>query len=320
MLTRRSLLAAPAILAAGSTLPSAVFARAPLAGTASPGVYRFKVGTIEVTALTDGTLGLGTELFPAAQKEPDAAAKLLQQAALPPGPVRSFVNAFAINTGDRLILVDTGTGPAKDFGPDLGKLPRNLAAAGIDAAAVDTVLVTHLHPDHVGGLAPGGNVAFPNAELVVGEVEHRFWNDAGIMAQAPADAKPFFTIAQEATKPYASRLRLVREGEFAPGITLVAAPGHTPGHMAVRVSSGTEQLLIWADVVHVPALQFERPDWSIAFDTDMALAALTRRRMFDMAAADRIPVAGMHLPFPGVGYVPRRGDAYAYVPQLWPNG
>lgn len=320
MLTRRSLLAAPAILAAGSTLPSFALAKAPLAGASSPGMYRFKVGAIEVTALTDGSLGLGVELFPAAQKEADAAAKLFQQAALPQGPVRSFVNAYAINTGDRLILVDTGSGPAKDFGPDLGKLPRNLAAAGIDAAAVDTVLITHLHLDHVGGLAPGGKVAFPNAELVVGEAEHRFWNDAGIMAGAPADAKPFFTIAQEATKPYGSRLRLVREGELAPGITLVAAPGHTPGHMAVRVSSGSEQLLIWGDVVHMAALQFERPDWSIAFDTDMSLAAQTRRRMFDMASADRIPVAGMHLPFPGVGSVTRRGDAYAYVPQLWPNG
>jgi glyoxylase-like metal-dependent hydrolase (beta-lactamase superfamily II) len=318
MLTRRSLLAAPVVLA-GTRVPAA-FAKAPLAGEASPAVHRFKVGAFEVTGISDGTIPLGLELFPAAQKEPDTTARLLSQSALSPGPVRSFVNTFLVNTGDRLILVDTGTGPDKSFGPDLGKLPRHLEAAGVAPAAIDTVVITHLHPDHTGGLAPAGQVAFPNAELVVAEAEYAFWNDAGIAARAPADAKVFFKIAQDATKPYASRLRRVGQGDIVAGLTAVPAPGHTPGHLALRVSSGTEQLLIWGDVVHVAALQFDRPDWSIAFDTDQAVAAQTRRRLLDMVSADRIAVAGMHLPFPGVGHVVRRGDAYGYVPQLWPSG
>lgn len=321
MLTRRSLLAAPAILTAATAPPLApAVARAPLPGAETPPVYRFKVGAFSVTAVTDGTLGLGAELFPAAQQKSQEAAQLLSQAALPPqGPIRTFVNAYVVNTGDRLALIDTGLGPAPGFGPDLGRLPKNLAAAGVDPAAIDVVVLTHLHPDHVGGLAPAGRPAFPNAQLVVSEADYAFWMDEGVASRAPADAQPFFTFAREALKPYAGRIRRVGSGEAVPGLTLEAAPGHTPGHSMVRVASGPSQLLVWGDIVHAAALQFQQPDWSIAFDTDPNQAAASRKRVFDQAAADRLLVAGMHLPFPGVGHVTRRGDGYGYVPQSWPS-
>lgn len=314
MLSRRSLLAAPAILSLASALPAT--ARAPFGGV-SPALYRFKIGAAEVTALADGSLALDPTLFPAAKAEPETAARLLAQAGFGAQP-RSFVNAYLVNTGDRLVLIDAGTGPGQAFGPDLGRLLRNLAAAGVEPAAVDAVLLTHLHPDHIGWLAPGGQAAFPNAELVVPDTEYAFWTDEGIASRAPAEAKPFFDAAGAAVKPYAARTRRIQSGEAVPGITPVAAPGHTPGHTAYRIASGSEQLLVWGDVVHVAAFQFERPDWGIAFDSDMAQAAQTRRRMFDMAVSDRLLVAGMHLPFPGVGTVTRRGDSFAFAPQPWP--
>jgi glyoxylase-like metal-dependent hydrolase (beta-lactamase superfamily II) len=317
MLSRRSLIAAPVVLAAASTLRiTPALARAPAQGP-SPAVYRFQVGTAEVTALTDGTLDLSTDLFPGAQQDPTTAERLLAQAGRPDKALPTFVNACVVNTGDKLVLVDTGAGPGQDFGPGLGRLPKNLALAGIDPAAVDVLVLTHLHPDHVGGMAPAQAAAFPNAELVVAEPEYAFWTDQGVAAQAPKDFQPFFAAARAAVAPYGNRTRRVRGGEIVPGVTLEPAPGHTPGHSMVRVSSGTDQLLIWGDIIHVAALQFDKPDWAIAFDADHAQAAQTRRRVFDMAAADRLLVAGMHLPFPGVGRVARRGDAYAYVPEPW---
>ncbi len=321
MLTRRSLIAAPAIIGIAATplLAPIASARAPLAGSASPGVYRFKVGSFEVTALSDGLIDLGVELFPEAAKDAASAGRLLTAAARANAKaVPTSVNGYVVNTGDRVVLVDTGTGPSTAFGPNLGRLTRNLVAAGIDPAAVDVVFLTHMHPDHVGGLAPQGQVAFPNAELVVGEAEYAFWTDQGIMSRAPVDFQPFFKGAQDAVKPYAARTRRIASGEIVPGVTIEAAPGHTVGHTMVRVFSGSQQLLIWGDVVHLAAFQFDKPDWSIAFDTDQDQARASRKRVFDMVTADNMIVAGMHLPFPGVGRVARDGQAFAYVPEIWP--
>lgn len=313
-LDRRSLLSLAAGAGAASiALP--VAARAPLAGTQVPGVVRHKVGTIEVTALLDGHLPIAHAMFPSANEA--AANRLTDGAFLPRGPVATPVNAYLVNLGDRLVLVDTGTATA--MGPGLGHLPRNLAAAGVSPEAVDLVLITHLHPDHANGLVTSdGRAVFPNAEVIVAEAEVAFWTDAGVMSRAPAEAQPFFRMAQAAIAPYGSRLRRITPGgEVTPGITSVAAPGHTPGHTAFRIASGAAQLLIWGDIVHVGPFQFPNPDWSIAFDVDLPAAAATRRRIFDMVAADRITVAGMHLDFPGIGNVARDGTAFRFVPQPW---
>ncbi|QCI68980.1 MBL fold metallo-hydrolase [Phreatobacter stygius] len=300
-------------LAAGPAL-----ARAPLAGTQVPGLYRMKVGTIEVTAILDGHLDLPQALFPKATD--GETGPLLDRAALPRAPhVNSPVNTYLINTGDRLVMIDTGTATA--MGPTLGLMPKNLAASGVTPDQVDVVLVTHMHPDHVNGLiTPDGKPFFPNAEVVVAGAEYGFWTDQAIMSQAPKDVQAFFQMAQAAVKPYADSNRLRRisaDGEVVPGITAVAAPGHTPGHTGYRIASGNQQLLVWGDIVHAAAFQFAKPDWSIAFDSDQNTAAASRKRMFDMTATDRITVAGMHLPFPGIGNVVRDGDAYRFVPVSW---
>jgi glyoxylase-like metal-dependent hydrolase (beta-lactamase superfamily II) len=314
-LTRRDLLTAAGIgvfsLAAGPA-----FARAPLAGAQVPGLYRFKIGTLEVTAILDGHLDLPQNLFPAAAEA--EANSLLDRAALPRGPVNAPVNTYLVNTGDRLIMIDTGT--ATVMGPTLGLMPKNLAAAGVTPDQVDQVLLTHLHPDHSNGLlTPDGKAFFPNAEVVVAEAEHAFWLNDGIMSQAPKDVQPFFQMARAAVKPYAdqNRLRRIGAGEVASGIEALAIPGHTPGHTGFRIASGGQQWLVWGDIVHVAPFQFARPDWSIAFDTDPAMAAATRKRIFDMAAADKILVAGMHLPFPGVGHVVKEADGFRFQPAPW---
>jgi glyoxylase-like metal-dependent hydrolase (beta-lactamase superfamily II) len=311
--SRRSLLTAGAAVAVTPWLPVAAAARAPLAGKQVPGVYRTMVGGFEVTALLDGHLDLGRELFPAA--DPAATDALLDKAFLPQAPaIRTPVNAYAVNSGERLVLIDTGT--AQAMGPGLGHLPASLQAAGIDPATVDAVLLTHMHPDHVNGLlTQQGVAAFPNAELLAAEAEAAFWLDESALGRAPAEVKPFFEMAQNAVKPYAARLRTFAPGgEALPGITSLAASGHTPGHTAYRVDSDGAQLLIWGDIVHVAALQFARPEWAITFDTDPSQAIDTRRRMFDMVVADRMAVAGMHLPFPGMGHVARDATGYAFVP------
>lgn len=280
-----------------------------------PAAHRFAVGELEITALSDGFLPLGLDLFPAA--EPAAAEALLAKAFLPK-TVPTSVNAYLVTKGDQQILIDTGTASA--MGPTLGHVPEALAAAGVKPEAISTVIITHLHPDHANGLVGAdGKAAFPAAEVVISTPELAFWKDDGIMSKAPAQMKSFFEMARNAVAPYEGKMRQIEgEAEIVPGITALPARGHTPGHLALRIGSGDANLLIFTDVIHVAALQFSRPEWAIAFDVDQDTAIATRKKILDMASADRLLVAGMHLPFPGIGHVARDGDAYSYVPMPWP--
>lgn len=289
-------------------LPASALARAPKAATQAPGFFRTMIGDLEVTALADGFISLEAKLF---SGDPVAAEMLGADS------VRTSVNGWLINSGDRLVLVDTGTSTA--MGDTLGKLAANLGAAGYAPDQVDDVIITHLHLDHANGLLNGDDIAFPNARLHIAESELAFWADDALRNQAPEGLKPFFDIARRAVKPYETAGKIVRfsEGEVVPGIAAIAAPGHTPGHSMLRLSSGNAGLLIWGDIVHNAALQFAEPARTISFDVDPQQAAATRLRAFDLAAADKILVAGSHLPFPGLGYVAKAGGGYRYVAEPW---
>jgi glyoxylase-like metal-dependent hydrolase (beta-lactamase superfamily II) len=312
-MTRRAFGAA----AVGSLLVPALpaLARAPKAGVQAPGFYRFNVGDIEITALADGYIPLETKVFGG---DPATGMRMLEAEFLPTDKVKTAVNAWLVNTGDKLVLVDTGTGSV--FGPTLGKLAANLQAAGIDPAAVDAIVLTHMHPDHVSGSTADGAARFPQATLHVAEPEQAFWTSAEIAAKAPDGFKPFFQMAQSAVKPYADAGRIVLfkdDAEPVPGLRTHHAPGHTVGHSMIRVGSGGKEVLLWGDIIHNAAMQFPEPDRALAFDTDQAQAIATRKRVLDMVSADKTLIAGSHLPFPGIGYVAKAGTGYRFVPVHW---
>jgi glyoxylase-like metal-dependent hydrolase (beta-lactamase superfamily II) len=231
---------------------------------------------------------------------------------------RTSVNTFLIHSKGRIAIVDTGSG--NYLQPTAGFVQRNLASAGIDPKSIDTVLLTHMHPDHSAGLTDmsNGQLLFPNAELVMHENELAHWFDDGAMAKADErSAKLYFLSGREQVAPYKNRTRLFREGEVFPGVTAIPSLGHTPGHTAYLIASGNDQLMIWGDTVHVPEVQTAFPEAGMAFDTDLAAAAAARKRMFDRVSADGILIAGMHLHFPAFSRLARRGQAYALYPEAW---
>lgn len=319
-LTRRFVVGGLTASAAWSAAGAPAFAKAALSGHQVMGAYRHGVGAFEVVALNDGMIELPVSMFVGA--DPAEAAKLLTGRALPGDKSPTAVNAFVVNTGDKLVLIDSGTGSL--MGPTLGRFAANLAAFGIDPASVDVVAMTHLHPDHFGGLLTADHkIAFPKAQFVVAEADTKLWLDEAAAAKAPADAKMFFDSARANVSPYiaAGNVRFIADGqEVVPGITAHAAPGHTPGHTMYRVTSNGDTLLIWGDIIHSYAMQFEHPEWAIAFDVDPTLAIATRRKVFDMAATDKLAVAGAHLPFPGIGHTTRAGTAYRFEPVFWIPG
>lgn len=300
-------------LMAWAAAPSAR-AEAPQALTQVPGYYRQMIGAFEVTALYDGQITLDGKLLK--NTTPEQTQKLLAKM-FRTNPTPTAVIAFLVNTGNKLVLVDTGA--AKVFGPTLGHVLSNLKAAGYDPAQVDTVLLTHLHGDHVGGLlGPDGQPAFPNAQVYAAKADADFWLSPASLASAPEDKKMFFKAPQDATAPYikAGHFKTF-EGteEIQPGIKPVSEHGHTPGHTGYLLESKGQKLLVWGDVVHNAAVQFPQPKVTIEFDSDQAKALATRMKLFNWTAKDALLVAGAHLPFPGIGHVRADGkNSYTWVP------
>lgn len=281
----------------------------------APGFYRMALGDLEITALYDGFIDLDPKILSGASAEDVQGLLARMFLAATPG-VQTAVNAFLVHTGSNLVLVDAGT--AKAFGPTLGFIADNIRAAGYDPAQVDTVLLTHLHPDHANGLVTAdGGMAFPNAELRVAKADADFWLSEEVAAKAPADAQPFFAMARAAAAPYAAagKLKPFQWGEaLLPGVVSVAAQGHTPGHSGYLFGAKDTSILMWGDLVHSHAVQFARPEVAIEFDVDKAQAVETRKRIFADAAAQKLWVAGAHLPFPGIGHVRAEPSGYAWVP------
>jgi glyoxylase-like metal-dependent hydrolase (beta-lactamase superfamily II) len=283
-----------------------------------PGVYHLSCGDILVTALNDGTFGKGVDFFDYVTGTPKDQLLAMHRATYRAVPPSIAVNAFVLHMADRLVLVDSGCGST--FGSELGMLAGNLAAVGVRPEDIDTILMTHLHPDHVGGLTDASQGAvFPNAELIVHASEQSYWSDPSILASATDEQdRQWIQLTLAALAAYRGRTRLITQGEVLPGISAVPEPGHTPGHTGWLITSGGETLLIWGDIVHLQGIQFRYPEAGMSsVDVDSAQATVTRRRIMDMAAADHVRVAGMHLDFPGFGHVVREGDHFAFVPDPW---
>jgi glyoxylase-like metal-dependent hydrolase (beta-lactamase superfamily II) len=323
-LTRRGFVAgAIAGSLAGSALAFVTgnaLAKAPALGHQVLSAYRHTVGSVEVIALSDGAFDLPVQMFPKA--DPAETTKILTSSGAPTDKLGTAVNAFLVNTGDKLVLIDSGAGQL--FGPTLGRFAGDLVTLGIDPATVDVIAMTHLHPDHFGGLLTAdAKLAFPNAAIFIADADIKLWLDEAIAAKAPADNKPFFDQARMMVGPYvaAQKYQPAVDGkEVVAGVTAIAAPGHTPGHTMYRISSGNQSLLIWGDIVHSAPLQFPHPEWAIAFDTDQDLAIATRKKVFDMTSTDKLTIAGAHLPFPGIGHVVNTGSGYQYAPVFWAPG
>ncbi len=316
--TRRAALGALAVAAAAplTTVPR-VHAAAPAAGRQVPGIYRYRIGEFELTAINDG-VGLRDVqdgfVRNAALEDVKGA---LEAAYLPTDKLPIPFNQLVVNTGRRVVLIDTGTGG--QLAPTAGMLIENMEAAGIDPKAVDTILISHFHGDHILGLrTKEGELAFPNAEVQVPEAEWAFWMDEGEASRAPEGAKQNFANVQKTFSSIAKDVkRYDAEQELVPGITSVGAYGHTPGHMAFRVSSGSDQMLVLSDLANHPALFVRNPGWHAVFDMDAAKAEETRRRIFDMASTDRTRVQGYHFPFPATGHIAKDRDGYAFIPAAW---
>lgn len=280
--------------------------------------YRRRVGDIEIVTLLDGYIPFEFGVFRGID-EASYRQQLRNDYIDPTGPLNIGISAHLVRIGERLALIDAGAASA--FGPTAGRIAAALDALGIAPESITDLLLTHLHPDHIGGAMRGADAAFGNAALHVADAEAAFWTDADNRATAGESAASFFDAAAAMLDAYADRLNRF-SGGFEPfsGVRAESMPGHTPGHTGYRLSSGNDQVLVWGDMTAIAPVQFERPNVGIVYDTDSEQAAKTRRLWLDQVSADRLLVAGTHLPFPAYGHVERRGDAYAWIPEPWRYG
>jgi glyoxylase-like metal-dependent hydrolase (beta-lactamase superfamily II) len=268
-----------------------------------------KVGDITVTSVSDGVLNTNHDVI--LGLDPAETARMTGISAGQLIPLD--VNCFVFELGGKRVLVDAGSGTELYAG--LALLPQNLQALGFPPDTIDTIVLTHCHPDHSNGLInKSGRAVFPNAELILHETEAAFWLDR---AELPTDServKRNTKATRASTAPYRGRMRRVPDGEALPGLSAVVRGGHTPGHTTWILQSGSERLLFWGDIVHLAAVQVPRPDLGLVFDVDPKAACESRRRVFDFVADQPIVVAGAHLGAPGFGHLVRTGNGFAYRP------
>jgi len=282
------------------------------------GFHRYKVGAIEVTALFDGIWEKPHDPGFIKNATVDETKAALGAAGLPTDFVLVPFTPNVVRAGGRIVLVDTGTGGGQTGGPKAGTLMKHLAAAGIDADAVNVILISHFHPDHIYGLmtkAPENKAVFPNAEILVPAAEYKFWMDPALIEKLPEARRPLAKRIQEMFPLMKDKVRQFEgDKELVPGIRPIEAHGHSPGHTAFHVSSGKDQLIVLGDTSHIPALFVRNPGWHAAFDQDATVAEATRRKLLDRVVADQVMVTGYHFPFPAVGTIAKDGKGYAFKP------
>ena len=316
--TRRLLLVASCLCTA-CFMPAASFAAAPMVKKQAPAFYRLMLGDFEVTVLSDGSNMLpATKLLHGDLTQIEGALKR----GFLGDVVETSHNSFLVNTGSKLVLIDAGAGSL--LGPSAGQLLSNLRAAGYQPEQIDEIYLTHLHADHVGGLMTGEQRTFLNAIVRVNKRDTDYWLSEANMQAAPADAKRFFQAATASITPYMRAGKLVvfeGDTDLVPGVRAQAAYGHTPGHTMYLVESQNQKLLLWGDIVHVAAVQFEHPSVTIGYDVDAAAAEREHLLQFAEAAQNAYLIGGAHISFPGLGHVRRHGErTYTYVPLNYSAG
>ncbi len=324
-LTRRNLFAGTVAMGATAALTplTARVARAAASAGKGTGVYRYKMGDYEIIQLMDGA-----RTFPMPDKfvvnvSKDEAIKAAMAAYMPEGKVTIPFSPMLVNTGSKLVAIDTGNGLGANAASKgaVGQARLNMEAAGIDPKQVDIVVISHFHGDHIGGLKNAdGGPAFPNAEIKVPTVEAAFWGDDANASKANGFNKAQFPNV----KKMMTGLKVTHydaNKEVAPGITSIFTPGHTPGHMSFVVASGAKKMLVQSDVSNIPSLFIKHSTWQAIFDNDPNLTIETRKKFYDMAAAEKMIVSGYHFPYPCVGHVEKTASGYEMVPVAWdPNG
>lgn len=312
--SRRQLLAgASAAVAAGFVGDTPAIAKAPMVGTQAPYWYRFKLGNFEGTVASDGVLPLGKpeDNFLGLSKE--EIARQLGSNFLPIDNAVLEQNVLIINTGNQLVLFDTGLGGLNIFGPTTGKLLSNMKQAGIDPKDIDAVIMSHGHIDHLGGnVSDSGAVNFPNAQFYITQADHDFWTD---YSKVPSDLKVFADTAVKNLKPIRERIQFIKDGqEVVPGVHAILTPGHTVGHTIFMIESAGKQLCYIGDLTHHPVLLMEKPLTEFKYDTDPKQSAQTRVKNLTIFAEKRIPILAYHFAWPGIGYVVKQGDGFRYLP------
>jgi glyoxylase-like metal-dependent hydrolase (beta-lactamase superfamily II) len=323
-LSRRDLMGGAVAGAAASVFAgiAPAEAAAPPTGRQAPGFYRYKVGSIEITVVTDGVSRFKFADDHVKNKTRAEVNAALADAHYDTDMMTTPYNPVVVNTGSKLVVIDTGTGEAnfeRSKGAS-GQFQNNLKAAGIDRNAIDVVLISHFHGDHINGLlTPDNKPAYPNAEILVPAAEWKFFMDDGEMSRASAGRmQEVFANLRRVFDALGRKVTQYEPGkEVVPGITAVATPGHTPGHNSHIVASGNDKVYIQADVTHVPFLFARHPDWHAFYDQDGPLAEQTRRKVYDMLVAEKLMVQGFHYPFPSLAHVEKAGSGYREIPAPW---
>jgi glyoxylase-like metal-dependent hydrolase (beta-lactamase superfamily II) len=310
---RHALIAAFLVFTTGLADPNGAHAAAPLSKAPPVGFYRMMLGDYEVTALLDGTLPVPVSKF-LTNTTPDEVEKALARQFLK-DPVVLSDNAYLVNTGAKLVLIDAGGG--QTYGNALGALVVNMKAAGYQPEQVDEVYITHMHADHVGGLVWDGKPVFPNVIVRADKHEGDYWLSQTNLDAAPKNEQKGFADAIAALKPYVAAGKFITfdgDTDLVPGVRAHASRGHTPGHTTYLVESKGERLALWGDLIHVAAVQFPNPAVTITFDIDSKLAAVERQKAFADAAEKGYWIAAAHLSFPGIGHLRKDGESYVFIP------